>query len=118
MPLSTHEKEFASYVVDLMQSVGPVNAKRMFGGHGIFLEGLMFALIADRALYLKVDKESENEFKDKGLEAFTYNKKGKQYSMSYYQAPEEALEGAGEMNVWANKAYSAALRAAARKRKS
>ncbi len=98
-------------MIDLMQSVGPVN-------HGIFLEGLMFALIADRALYLKVDKESENEFKDKGLEVFTYNKKGKQYSMSYYQAPEETLEDAEEMNVWANKAYSAALRAAARKRKS
>jgi len=117
MPVSPHEQEFASYVVDLMQSVGPVNAKRMFGGHGIFLEGLMFALIADRTLYLKVDKESENQFKARELGAFTYHKKGKEYSMSYYQAPEETLEDAEEMNVWANKAYAAALRAAAGKRK-
>ena len=117
MPTSKAEKEFVSYVVDIMQSIGPVGAKRMFGGHGIFLDGLMFALIADSTLYLKADKTSENDFKTKGLEAFTYNKKGKEYSMSYFQAPEETLEDSDEMNVWANKAYAAALRAAAGKRK-
>lgn len=115
-PLNT-EKEFASYVVDLMQSIGPVRAKRMFGGHGIFLDALMFGLIADNTLYLKVDKETEQDFKDNGLEAFTYNKKGKQLKMSYYQAPEEALEDSDVMNIWANQAYSAALRAAAKKPK-
>ena len=72
MPSSPEEKEFTSYVVDLMQSIGPVNAKAMFGGYGIFLEGLMFGLVADSVLYLKVDKETENEFKAKGLEQFTY----------------------------------------------
>lgn len=117
MHASAVEKEFVSYVVDLMQSIGPVYAKGMFGGHGIFLEGLMFALVADRVLYLKADKESENDFKAKGLEAFSYNKKGREMKMSYYQAPDEALEDSEEMNVWANKAFNAALRAAAKKRK-
>lgn len=116
MPASSDEKEFASHVVDLMQSVGPVNAKRMFGGYGIFLDGLMFALIADQTLYLKADKESESDFNDRGLEVFTYNKKGKEYAMSYFQAPEETLEDAEQMNIWANTAYGAALRAAAGKR--
>lgn len=117
MPPSSVEKEFVSYVVELMQSIGPVRAKAMFGGHGIFLEGLMFGLIADSVLYLKVDKETENEFKDRGLEAFVYNMKGKEFKMSYYQAPEEALEDSEEMISWANKAYSAALRAVSKKRK-
>ena len=117
MPVSKKEKEFVFYVVDLMSSIGPVEAKSMFGGHGIYLEGLMFALVADSILYLKSDEETENDFKVKGLLAFTYNKKGKEYKMSYYQAPEEALEDGEEMNVWANKAYGAALRAAAKKRK-
>lgn len=113
--MSNVEKEFVSYVVELMQSAGPVYAKRMFGGHGIFLEQLMFALVADSILYLKVDAETENEFKEKELEAFTYDRKGKEFKMSYYQAPEEALEDAGEMNAWVNKAYGAALRAAPKK---
>jgi DNA transformation protein len=116
MPTTKKEKEFVSYVVDLMSSIGPVHAKCMFGGHGIYLEGLMFALVADSVLYLKSDEELENEFKEKGLEAFTYNKKGKEYKMSYYQAPEEALEDGEEMNLWANKAYGVALKAAAKKR--
>lgn len=117
MPTSNEEKEFVSYVVDLMQSVGPVHAKGMFGGHGIYFEGLMFGLVANGVLYLKVDKETESEFKDRGLEAFAFSKKGKEFKMSYYEAPEETLENSEEMSLWANKAYGAALRAASRKEK-
>jgi DNA transformation protein len=117
MPTSKPEKEFVSYVVELLQSIGPVRAKGMFGGYGIFLEELMFGLVADSTLYLKADKETENEFKEKGLEAFTYTKKGKEFKMSYYQASEEALEKREEMNSWATKAYQTALRAASKKRK-
>jgi len=116
MPASNAEKEFVSYLVELMQTIGPVSSKRMFGGHGVFLEGLMFGLVADSTLYLKADSETEKTFSDKGLEPFTYDKKGKEVKMSYYQAPEEALEDSDEMNTWANLAYSAALRAAAKKR--
>ena len=112
------DNAFVSYVLELMQSIGPVRAKRMFGGHGIFLDDLMFALIADDVLYLKADKETENEFITKGLDAFTYDKKNKTLSLSYFQAPEEALEDNDEMKLWANKAYSAALRAASKKRKN
>ena len=115
MPVSNEEKEFVCYVVDLMQSIGSVSAKSMFGGHGIFLQGLMFGLVADSVLYLKADKETKNEFEAKGLEAFSYNKKGKEFKMSYYQAPEEALDGAEEMNSWANKAYNVALKVASKK---
>lgn len=117
MRASNEEKEFVTYVVELMQSIGPVRARSMFGGHGIFLEGIMFGLVADSALYLKVDKATESEFKSKGLKAFTYNKKGKEFKMSYYQAPEEVLEDSEEMNSWANKAYSTALKAASKKQK-
>ena len=117
MALSSDEKEFVAYLVDLMQSIGPVSARRMFGGHGVFLDGLMFGLVADSTLYLKADADSEPAFAALGLEAFTYTKNGKPTRMSYFQAPEEALEDPGQMNVWANKAYAAALRAAAKKRK-
>ena len=115
MPESKTEKEFVSYVTEMMQTIGPVSPKKMFGGYGIFLEGLMFGLIADNVLYLKADKEIENEFKAKGLDAFKYYKKGKEYNMSYYQAPEETLEDSEEMKSWANKAYSAAIRASLKK---
>jgi len=117
MPPSPGENEFASYIVDRMQSIGPVNAKAMFGGFGLFFNGIMFGLIADNVLYLKVDNETESEFRDLGLEPFTYNKKGKEFKMSYFQAPEEAIEDDEEMDLWAKKAYNSALRAASQKQK-
>lgn len=117
MSLASEEKAFADYVVELMQAIGPVSARRMFGGHGLFLDGVMLGLIADNVLYLKVDDETEGEFVDRGLEPFTYHKQGKPFRMSYYQAPDEALEDVEEMRAWANRAYGAALRAVARKRK-
>ena len=116
MPVSKSEKEYVVYVVELMQSLGPVTAKGMFGGHGIFLEGLMFGLVAEGVLYLKVDEEILSQFKDRNLDVFTYDKKGKKMKMSYYQAPDEALEDSEEMCLWANKSYGASLRAAAKKR--
>ena len=118
MPVSKQQWEFVSYVVDRMSSIGPVYAKGMFGGHGIYLDGLIFALIADGVLYLKSDEDMEKEFNLKGLEAFTFNKKGKEYRMSYYQAPEESLEDSEQLKLWANRAYRAALRAAEKKRRN
>lgn len=117
MPVSAAENEFVSYVLELTQTIGPVTAKRMFGGHGLFLDGLMFALIMDSSLYLKADKVLANEFESQGLSPFTYTKNGKLCALSYYQAPEDTLEDAQEMNVWANKAYAVALAAATKKTK-
>ena len=114
---SNDEIVFVNHVVEMMQTVGPVSSKRMFGGHGIFLEGLMFGLIADNDLYLKVDDEIRDDFLVRGLEPFSYFKKGKEFKLSYYQAPEETLEQAEAMREWGNKAYEVALRAASMKSK-
>lgn len=117
MPLPNDENVFVDHVVEMMQTVGPVNAKKMFGGHGIFLEGLMFGLIADNDLYLKVDDKTRDDFLDRGLEPFSYYKKDKEFKLSYYQAPEETLEQVDAMREWGNRAYEVALRAASTKHK-
>jgi DNA transformation protein len=84
----------------------------MFGGYGIYLDGIMFALVADDTLYLKVDDESRSEFAAAALEPFRYSKKGKTYEMSYHAAPEDALESAELLRDWARKGVAAAMRAA------
>ena len=81
--ISQEEKEFAEHVVDLSLCIGPVYSKRMFGGFGIFLEGLMFGLIADNVYYIKVDEETRSEFEELGLEPFTYDKAGKKMNLGY-----------------------------------
>ncbi len=114
--MSTKANEFVTHVLDLLEPLGPVSAIHMFGGYGIYLHRLMFALVASDTLYLKVDDESRGEFEAAGLEPFRYTKKGKTYQMSYHEAPEDALEDAELLRDWARKAVDAAMRTAHGKR--
>jgi len=113
--ISIEQREYVAHIVDLLQFVGPVESKSMFGGFGMFLEGLMFGLVAGNELYLKVDTQNLQDYEDLGLQAFSFEKNGRQFKMSYYQAPEEAMEDAELLSDWASNAYGAAMRAAAKK---
>jgi DNA transformation protein len=113
--ISIEQREYVAHIVDLLQFIGPVESKSMFGGFGMFLEGLMFGLVAGNELYLKVDTQNLQDYEDLGLQAFSFEKNGRQIKMSYYQAPEEAMEDAELLIDWASNAYGAAMRAAAKK---
>ena len=102
--------EFVDYLNEVFEGFGPIRIRRMFGGHGVYHRNLMFALVADDLLYLKVDDQSERKFSERGLEQFEYVKNGKAMKMSYFMAPEEIYEDPDEAKVWANLAYEAALR--------
>jgi DNA transformation protein len=104
-------RQFAEHVVDLLQGMGPVDARAMFGGYGIFLDGLMFGLIADEVLYLKVDDENRPEFEELGLDPFVYEGKNRRVTMSYREAPSDALDDAEQLGRWGARAYAAARRA-------
>lgn len=94
--------------------LGPVVIKRMFGGGGVFLDGLMFGLVIEGALYLKADDHTRASFEAEGLQPFSYSKKtGTTTVMSYWQAPDRLLDEADEMLAWARDAYGAARRAKA-----
>ena len=108
--------EFVDHVVETMRAFGAVTAKQMFGGWGLYHEGIFFALIAEDTLYLKADEENGAEFDSASLPPFVYvTKDGDSMTMSYRQAPPEALESPPVMTVWARSAYAAALRAKNRK---
>ncbi|MEZ5826121.1 MAG: TfoX/Sxy family protein [Geminicoccaceae bacterium] len=64
-----------AHAMELLQPLGPVMSKRMFGGHGIFIHDRMFALVAFEQLYLKVDDTTRPKFEEEGCEPFTYAKK-------------------------------------------
>jgi len=108
--------DFVEHVVETMRELGPVTPKQMFGGWGLYHDGLFFALIAEDALYLKVDDENRAQFEAAGLEPFVYvTKDGDRMAMSYHQAPPEALESPAMMTAWARSGYEAAIRAKNRK---
>jgi DNA transformation protein and related proteins len=107
--------EFAVHAAELLSTVGHVVAQRMFGGHGLYCDGTMFALIAGDALYLKVDEANRSEFERAGATPFAYETRGRWIVMSYFSAPDQALESRELAAPWARSAYAAALRARASK---
>ena len=113
----TVQNEFVEYLIDLLVPLGQVQAKVMFGGFGIYLNDLMFGIVSHDTLYLKTDDRTLPDFESRELPPFSYQKQGKDLSLSYYQAPQEAMEDPEEICKWAQDAYEAALRAAKNKRK-
>ena len=111
------ENEFITFLLELLEPLGSVEAKSMFGGFGIYRQGLMFGLVSQDTFFLKTDDKNRADFEGKGLRPFTYLRKGKELSMSYHQAPPEAMDDAEVLCEWAQKAYDAALRAAQNKSK-
>ncbi len=108
---------FVEHLVATLSPLLPVTARAMFGGYGIYTEGLIFGLVADDVFYLKVDDGNRAVYEAAGLGPFTYEAKGKaKMSMSYYQVPD--VQDAGELKPWIDDALAASRRAAAAKRKS
>jgi len=103
--------EFVKNLNDVFTLFGAIEAKRMFGGYGIYHDGLMFALVADDVLYLKADDSTSGAFVELGLQLFEYEKNGKLMRMSYYAAPEEIFDDLEQAREWAAQEYGAALRA-------
>ena len=102
--------EFVEHVLEVLEHCGPIRAKRMFGGHGLYRDDLMFGLIMDDVLYLKSDGESAALFDDRGLSPFVYIRKGEPTKTSYYMAPEEIFEDPEAAEEWLRIACDAASR--------
>lgn len=102
--------EFVDHLAEQFEEFGPVTIRRMFGGHGVFRDGLMFGLVFDDGLYFKTDEHSRALFESRGLPPFEYTRKSKRISLSYHLAPEDALEDPHALAEWARLAFDAALR--------
>jgi len=112
----TKANPFVERVLGLLLPLGPVRSRAMFGGWGLYLDGIMFALIAWDRLFFKVDEENKPRFADAGSVAFTYQGKSKPIEMSYWEAPAGSLEGPEALLPWAESGLAAARRKNAKKK--
>ncbi len=105
--------EFRTLVEEMAEAaIGAVTVKRMFGGLGLFRDGLMFALVIDDTLYLKTGPDNAARFAEAGLEPFSYDSKIRRVVTSYARAPDDALEDPAILRDWADGAIQAAHMAA------
>ena len=110
-----NDSGFVSHCLELLSPLGRTSSRRMFGGHALYIDGLCMALIIQDTLYLKVDDAHRALFEGAGCKPFTYaGKNDEVHVMSYYTAPEEAMESPAEMQPWARRGLAAAVAARAK----
>ena len=106
-----------AHCTELLSALGPVRVRRMFGGEGIYVDGLFLALIAGDTLFLKTDETSRRAFEAAGSQPFAFETaRGTRAVLGYWRAPDEAMESAAAMLPWARLARASALQAAAARR--
>jgi DNA transformation protein len=107
--------ELVTHCLELLAPLGTPRARRMFGGHGFYVDDLFLAIIAGERLYLKVDAQTRPAFQAAGCEPFVYSAKDGSVALGYFSAPHDAMESPQAMQPWARLALEAALRARAAK---
>ena len=107
---------FRDHVLGLLLPFGPVEAKALFGGYGLYWEDTIFAIIAWERLWFRVDGETRGRFAEAGSEPFTYEGKRKPVEMPYWAAPPGSLESPDALLPWAELGLAAAQRVAAAKK--
>lgn len=116
MPVSPQTQETVRWCSELLNALGPVRVKRMFGGHGLYVDEVFIAIIIGDDLFLKTDEQNRLAFEAAGCRPFEFQTaEGKKVAMSYWSAPAEAMDSPAQMLPWARQALASALRARASK---
>ena len=109
--------EFLDFACELFAGLGPVRRRRMFGGAGLYADEVMFALVADDAIYLKGDDALAADLEARGCGAFRFEARdGQAKTMRYWRLPEDALDDEDAAGDWARRALDIAFKAKRNKR--
>jgi DNA transformation protein len=102
---------FGDLLEELFAPLGGVAIRRMFGGLGVFKEGMMFALVADDVLFMKADEATQPAFEAEGCGQFVYDgMRGRTVTMPYWRLPDRLYDEPDQFRRWAVAAFEVALR--------
>jgi len=96
------QDSFLDFVIDQLQGLGAVHARSMFGGHGLYLGEIFFAIIYEGRLYFKTGEENRPDYLAHNMQPFRPSEK--QTLKNYYEVPVDILEDAEQLELWAQKA--------------
>ena len=111
-----NQNSYVAFIVGHFSPLGEITAKSMFGGHCLYCNGTVFALIASNTLYLKADSVNQPEFEERGLKPF-HPFKRQDAVMRYFTAPPEIFEDREAMKQWAGGAIEAGRRSSKPKKR-
>lgn len=110
-------KDYAEYILDLLSPYGSMTSRAMFGGYGIYKDGLIVGIIVDDELYFKVDDNSKKKYEALASVPFTYNRGEKIFAMSYWKVPIEIMENEDDLAEWLEEAYIVSMKSKRLKKK-
>jgi DNA transformation protein and related proteins len=91
---------------DLFSSFGPVQLRSLFGGEGVYADGLIIGLVVDEKLYLKTDSAGRAAFTAEGCKPFYFRKDGKRIASSYFAIPDRLYDDPEDFADWARQAQT------------
>jgi DNA transformation protein len=107
---------FAEFLREQLAPLGRVSLRRMFGKTGVFCDGVMFGMVTDNMLYLRVDDGNRTAFKEaEASPPLSYAKRGATIDLSFWRAPERLFDEPEELVAWARQALGAARRVATKR---
>lgn len=115
MKKGSRTDDFVEHVCDLLAPLGSVRSRRMFGGHGIYVEEVFMAIVAFDTLWFKVDDVNRPDYEREGSRAFR-PWEDRDTVMSYWEVPADVIEDRSRIVDWGRKSVDAARRGATAKR--
>ena len=100
--MASKDDSFKDFVLDQMIGLDDVEARRMFGGYGLYRDETFFGIVHRGRLYFKIDESTVGEYRKRKMKPFRPN--AKQTLKSYYQVPVDIIEDADELREWADRA--------------
>jgi DNA transformation protein and related proteins len=108
---------FAEFLCEQLAPIGRVTMRRMFGKTGVFCNGLMFGMVTDDTLYVRVDELNKAVFKEAETSPpLNYEKRGQTIDLAFWRVPDRLLDDSDELLSWARAALAAARRVAAKRK--
>ena len=105
------DKSFYDYVMhEVIGGIPGISSKPMFGGFGLYKDGLIFGIIAGNTLYFKTSDPNRSDFERLGSQPFTYAGKNKKMTtLSYWELPAEIMEDKDKIRSWIEKSAAVSL---------
>ena len=106
--MGTRQESFVAFVLDQLEGLDGVSARRMFGGHGLYCDDVFFGIIHDGRLYFRTDEASRAGYESCGMMPFRPNPK--QTLKNYLEVPVDIIENPRALREWAARAAEAGAR--------
>jgi DNA transformation protein len=107
---------FLTFALDQLRGIRGLEARRMFGGVGLYGEDTFFAVIDNDTMFVKVDDATVARYKKARMPPFN-PMPDKGPMLGYYQVPARVLEDAEGLTEWAREAIGVGKRGKSVKKK-